>query len=72
LRPPLPFSLRGAFAARCRGWTSATLERAMALLLDAEAKCKSTGLPAEIIAAHALIELARLRPHSRAPRGRVS
>lgn len=72
LRPPLPFSLRGAFAARCRGWTTSALERAMSLLLDAEAKCKTTALPDEIVAAHALVELARLRPASRPPRGRAN
>jgi hypothetical protein len=44
----------------------------MSLLLDAEAKCKTTALPDEIIAAHALVELARLRPTSRAIRGRAS
>ncbi len=72
LRPPLPFSLRGAFAARCRGWTTTALERALSLLLDAEAKCKTTALPDDIIAAHALVELARLRPTSRALRGRAN
>jgi hypothetical protein len=44
----------------------------MSLLLDAEAKCKTTALPDEIVAAHALVELARLRPASRPPRGRAN
>ena len=61
LRPPPPYSARSAFVTRCRGWTAHALERAMALLLDAEAKCKTTALPDDIIAAQAFIDLARLR-----------
>lgn len=62
LRPPVPYALRGAFAALCRGWSLPALERALALLLEAESRCKATALPDETIAAHALTALARLRP----------
>lgn len=62
LRPPLPFSLRRTFAMRCSGWSTRALDRAMTLLLDAEVKCKTTALPDTVIAARALMDLARLRP----------
>jgi DNA polymerase-3 subunit delta len=61
LRPPPPYSARSAFAARCRSWTIPALADAMTILLDAEVKCKTSAFPDDVIAARALMDLARLR-----------
>ncbi len=61
LRPPPPYSVRGAFAARCRSWRLPALERALSGLLQAEADCKTTALPDEAICGQAFYSLARLK-----------
>ena len=62
LRPPVFWKQRGAFSAQARAWRPAALKSALARLVAAEADCKSTGLPAETMAARALLGLAARSP----------
>jgi len=62
LRPPVFWKQRGAFAAQARAWRPAALKSALARLIAAEADCKTTGLPAETMAARALLGLAARSP----------
>jgi DNA polymerase-3 subunit delta len=58
LRPPVHFSRRRAFEQQCRAWRPPLLAHASNLLIDAEAQCKSTGLPDQAICEHALTRIA--------------
>jgi DNA polymerase-3 subunit delta len=58
LRPPVFFKKEEAMAAQLRRWSAPRIARALALLLEAEAKGKNTGMPAELLAQRALLSLA--------------
>ena len=58
LRPPVFFAAQAAFRRQIAQWSPARLAEALQLVLDAEADCKSTGMPADAIAARALLRLA--------------
>ncbi|HYE00317.1 MAG TPA: DNA polymerase III subunit delta [Alphaproteobacteria bacterium] len=58
LRPPLFFKVKDAFLRQLRLWNLAGAATALARLNAAEAACKRTGAPAEILAGQALMELA--------------
>lgn len=58
LRPPVIFTMAQVFRRQLERWTEARLATAMALLVDAELECKSTGLPAEALCARALMRIA--------------
>ncbi len=58
LRPPVFWKEKNAFKAQLKRWSPPQLSRALALLLDAEIQCKSSGAPAELITAHCLMRLA--------------
>lgn len=62
LRPPVFWKQRGVFAAQARAWRPAALKSGLARLIAAEADCKTTGLPAETMAARALLGLAARSP----------
>ena len=57
LRPPIIFLRADSFKAQARSWTAEKLARAMALLLEAETDCKSTGIPAEAVCGRALLRI---------------
>lgn len=59
LRPPVFFAEKDRFAREIGAWSSAKLEQALAILLDAELDCKTTGNPADVICARALLRLAK-------------
>ncbi|MFC3053640.1 DNA polymerase III subunit delta [Kordiimonas pumila] len=59
LRPPVFFAEKDKFQAEAMRWTLAGLERAMAILLEAELDCKTTGNPVDVICARALLRLAK-------------
>lgn len=69
LRPPVFFKAAPTFKQAVSRWPEAALVGVLGRLLDAEAKTKQTGMPAATIAAHALLDIARLalrqRPGSR-------
>ena len=57
LRPPVFFKQESAFLAQLRRWPAVALGEALARLTEAELACKSTGMPAETVCAHALTRL---------------
>lgn len=58
LRPPLHFMRSASFKAQVQRWNDARLADALDLLLDAEALCKTTGVPTEAACGRALFTLA--------------
>lgn len=58
LRPPLFFKRENSFRAALRKWPPQALGAALDALTRAEIECKSTGMPAETVCAHALMMLA--------------
>lgn len=59
LRPPVFFAEKDKFQREVTRWTARNLERAMDILLEAELDCKTTGNPADIICARALLRLTK-------------
>lgn len=57
LRPPVFFKQEAAFRNQLRRWSPLRLERALAMLLKAEALVKSSNLPSELIAEKALRDI---------------
>jgi DNA polymerase-3 subunit delta len=60
LRPPLHFSRTDSFKAQLRKWNEPRLGEALDMLLEAEALCKTTGVPAEAATARALFNVAAM------------
>ncbi len=58
-RPPLHFRLRDALRAQLARWPAGRAAAAMDIVLDAELRCKTTGMPAETVCSHALLRVAR-------------
>lgn len=58
LRPPVFWKEEASFRAQLKRWPAKRLSAAVAQLLDAEIACKSSGQPAELIAARCLMSLA--------------
>ncbi len=58
LRPPLHFSRVDSFKVQVRKWNEAGLGEMLDLLLETEALCKTTGVPAEAATARALFNVA--------------
>ena len=58
LRPPLHFSRANAFKLQVQKWTERQLGDALDLLLEAEAMCKTTAVPAEAVLGRALFNVA--------------
>lgn len=59
LRPPIFFKRLAAFSGQVRRWKRDALLRAFSRLMEAELRCKTTGLPAEAICNRALMEIAQ-------------
>jgi DNA polymerase-3 subunit delta len=57
-RPPVHFLRVAAFRAQLRGWSDERLASVLDLLLEAEAQCKTTGVPAEAACGRALFTTA--------------
>ncbi len=57
LRPPVFFKRRRAVTAQLAHWSTADIGRAMAVLLDAEIDCKTTGNPAPVVGARAVMRV---------------
>ncbi len=60
LRPPVFYKLQTAFRAQLRAWTLPRLGKALRFVLDAELACKTTGAPAQAIAARTLWRIAQV------------
>lgn len=65
LRPPVFWKATAAFKAQAEAWRPAGLARAMDKLMEAEAACKRSGAPAELLASRALLEIAANAPGRR-------
>jgi len=60
LRPPVHFSRLNAFKAQALKWNEVRLGEALDMLLEAEALCKTTGVPSEAVCARALFNVAAM------------
>jgi len=58
-RPPIFFKQQDSFRRQLRRWSEARLRRQLDALADAEARIKTTGMPAETVCRAVLFELAR-------------
>lgn len=73
LRPPVFWKVKPRFTAQAKAWSPALLGQALDGLLDAEARCKSTGMPVDAVAARELMRIASrspLRQRRKQPAGR--
>lgn len=59
LRPPVFFGERDKFTRELSRWSARKLEMALEILTEAELDCKTTGNPADVICARALLRLAK-------------
>ena len=59
LRPPVFFGERDRFTAEVSRWGTRRVEQALEILLEAELDCKTTGNPADVICARALLRLTK-------------
>ena len=59
-RPPLHFSRTASFKAQVARWTSEKLAGALDLLFEAEALCKTTHVPAELVCARTMFSVAAM------------
>jgi len=59
LRPPVFFGERDRFQAEVNRWGTGRVEQALEILLEAELDCKTTGNPADVICARALLRLTK-------------
>jgi DNA polymerase-3 subunit delta len=58
LRPPVFFAVQSGFRRQLAAWSPGRLAEAIQLIQDAEADCKTTGLPAHATCARALLRIA--------------
>ncbi|HTW35535.1 MAG TPA: DNA polymerase III subunit delta [Rhizomicrobium sp.] len=58
LRPPVHFKREASFKAQLQRWSEPALNETLDLLLDTEALCKTTAVPAEAATARALFQIA--------------
>jgi DNA polymerase-3 subunit delta len=59
LRPPVFFGEKDRFQAEVSRWSIKKTEQALAILMEAELDCKTTGNPADVICARTLLRLAK-------------
>lgn len=59
LKPPVIFKARDRFRRQLARWPAGRLGRALEVLIEAEAECKTTGMPAPELCSRALMQLAR-------------
>ena len=65
LRPPVFFRAKPAMVAAAGGWTTPRLQNALDRLLRTEIDCKTTGMPAELMCARAVLALSAAAPRRR-------
>jgi DNA polymerase-3 subunit delta len=58
LKPPPFFKVADRFRAQARAWPARQVEDALGILSEAEVRCKSTGMPAELVCSRALMQIA--------------
>jgi len=67
LRPPVFYQRARQFERQLTTWRSERLGRGLALLLEAEQRCKSTGMPDEAVCGRTLLQLGMLGRRSGPP-----
>lgn len=60
LRPPVHFSRATSFRGQVQGWNETALTAALDRLLEAEALCKTTAVPAQAVCGRVLFEVAAM------------
>jgi len=60
LRPPVFFKLKDRFEKQARRWRPDRVQHALSILTEAEATCKSTGTPVELVCGRAVMALSRM------------
>ncbi len=65
LRPPVYFRAKPGMVAAARGWSTSRLQNALDRLLQAEIDCKTTGMPADLMCARAVLALSAAAPRDR-------
>ena len=63
LKPPVLFLFVDRFNRQLDRWSGEKIDRALAVLTDAEINCKTTGLPAEAVCGRALLSLSQAARH---------
>jgi DNA polymerase-3 subunit delta len=59
IKPPIMYLFVDQFVQQLEKWSGPKIDRALALLTDAEVKCKTTGLPVKAICGRALMSLSQ-------------
>lgn len=67
LRPPVFWKQQAAFSAQAEAWPIDRLSWALGRVLEAERQSKTTGSPADLLAARACLEIAARAPRRRRP-----
>jgi DNA polymerase-3 subunit delta len=65
LKPPPFFKVADRFRAQARVWPVGHLERALEILSEAELKCKTTGMPDQLVCSRALMQVAQAGRNAR-------
>ncbi|HSV30176.1 MAG TPA: DNA polymerase III subunit delta, partial [Candidatus Omnitrophota bacterium] len=65
LKPPVIFKAADRFKRQLSRWPADRLGRALELLLEAEAECKTTGMPAAESCSRAVMQLCRAAGRTR-------
>jgi len=66
LKPPLFFKTRPVFQRQLGQWSTERLAQALELLIEAEARCKTTAIPSEALCSHTLLRIATAAREPRA------
>jgi len=66
LRPPPFFKVADRFRTQARAWPVGLIERALEILSEAELKCKTTGMPDQLVCSRALMQVAQAGRKARA------
>ena len=64
LRPPVHFSRQAALKRQCQLWSRRRPDRALALVMEADAACKTTGMPDRALCGQTLIRIAQAAHHA--------
>ncbi len=59
IKPPIMYLFVDQFIQQLEKWSGPKIDRALALLLDAEIKCKTTGFPVKAVCGRALMSLSQ-------------
>ena len=61
LKPPLFFKQAPVFKAQAQRWSLKNIDRVLRRLMDLEAQCKTTGMPAQTLCAQAVLSISSIR-----------